>query len=176
MRATALGIAALALALISAGCGYRLAGSKAAGAGAPQPLWIAPVEDEGGERLFGAVLARGLSREAVDRADVALAERGAAKYLLAVRVNSVAEQGSAFSARTVTREYLLKADVTATLSRPGGEPVWRAAGIRGSREFLAGATVQETEANKAQAKDLLSRDLSREILRRVSLALQRTAP
>ena len=60
------GLAALAVALTLAGCGYRLAGSPRAGKEATRPLWIGPVDDEGAEPLFGAVLARSLNREAAD--------------------------------------------------------------------------------------------------------------
>ena len=163
------------LLLLAAGCGYRLAGSQGVAGGAPRDLWIAPVVDEGGEPLFGALLAQALARQVTDRGDVAVARRGEATADLAVRVEWVSESGVAYRAGDLVREYELAASVTATLTGPGGEPIWKSRGIRAAREFRAGATVEETEANKDQARSLLTRDLAREVLRRVSLALEGVA-
>jgi outer membrane lipopolysaccharide assembly protein LptE/RlpB len=166
----------LAAALLLSGCGYRLVGAQGAGKAGATALWIGPVVDEGAEPLFGATLARSLNREAVNRAGFSLAGRGAASRFLAVRVDSVTERGASYSAPAVIREYVLTADVTVTLTGPEDKPIWKGKGIRADREFLSGASVRETENNKQVALDLLAGDLSREILRRVSLVLEDSRP
>jgi outer membrane lipopolysaccharide assembly protein LptE/RlpB len=135
-------------------------------------LWIGPVDDEGDEPLFGARLSQALARNALNRADAPLVRREQAQALLSVRVDSVNESAAAYSAVDVIREYILKAEVTATLTRPGGPVLWRGRNIRAQREFPAGSDVNETEDNKDRASERLARDLAREVLRRVSLALQ----
>lgn len=159
----------LASCLVVAGCGYRLAGSEAGLA--TRTLWVAPVEDESDEILFGATLAKAVAREAVNRADVVLVGRPAAEMLLSIRVDSVTATGVAFTAGDRVREYTLVGVVTATLENPGGEIIWRGVDVRADREFAAGDTVNETEANKDQALILLAKDLSREVLRRATLKL-----
>ena len=166
----------LAAALLLAGCGYRMVGAPGVGKGGASTLWIGPVDDEGSEPLFGATLARSLNREAVDRAGFSLAGRGAASRFLTVRVDAVSERGSAYSAPDVIREYVVTAEVTATLAGAEGKPVWTGKAIRLDREYLAGSTVQEKENNKNVALQLLAGDLSREILRRASLASEGGRP
>ncbi len=157
----------LALAALAGGCGYRLVGHGAA----PRTLWIAPVADEGDVPLFGANLAAELSRQAVDRGGMSLVRRGGAEAHLAVRLDRVWEAGAAYVVGDLVREYLLTAEVTATLSSAAGAILWRGSGIRADREFAAGRSINETEANKDQAQILLARDLAREVLRRAGLAL-----
>jgi len=166
----------LAAALVLPGCGYRMVGAPGVGKTGASQLWIGPVDDEGSEPLFGAKLARGLNREAVDRAGFSLAGRGAASRFLTVRVDAVTERGAAYSAPDVIREYVVTAEVTATLAGAEGKPIWTGKAIRLDREYLAGSTVQEMENNKDEALQLLAGDLSREILRRVSLVLEDSRP
>jgi outer membrane lipopolysaccharide assembly protein LptE/RlpB len=163
----------LPLVLGAVGCGYQVLGSQGVGTTSGLELWLGPIEDEGAEPLFGARLAQALAREAVDRADTALVGRERARSLLTVRVDSVVESGTAYTEGDIVQEYVLVAEVTATLAQPGGAVLWRGRAIRADRDFPAGATVNETEVNKDRAIALLTRDLSREILRRVSLVLNR---
>lgn len=164
LRTVLLGALGASLAL---GCGYRLVGH---GVGGARTLWIAPVPDESDEPLFGPALAAELSRQAVDRGDVALARRGAADAHLSVELERIAEAGAAYVAGDLVREYVLTGEVTATLASADGVVLWRGSGIRADREFPAGRSINETEANKDRALELLARDLAREVLRRVSLA------
>lgn len=150
--------------MVLAGCGYRVLGAGERGS-----LWIAPVEDEGAEPLFGATLARALAREAVGRADAALTPRGSAEVQLVVRVDSVSEEGMAYGVGDVVREYRVTAVATATATRPGGEVLWRGAGVRADRAFLASADATATEVAKARALGLVAEDLAREVLRRLAL-------
>ncbi len=161
------GPAAAALLLLVMGCGYRVAG-PAPGNASPRLLWIAPMDDRGGEPLFGATLARALARGAVDRADLRLAPRDDAALRLSVRTDRVTESAAAFSAAGL-QEYRIAAEVTATLSRVDGTVLWRGT-VRADREFAAGSTVEATEQAKAAALELLARDLAGEILRRIPLA------
>ncbi|MFU8856303.1 MAG: LPS assembly lipoprotein LptE [Deferrisomatales bacterium] len=152
---------------LGASCGYRLVGH-----GAPsRALWIAPVADAGDVPLFGATLAAELNRQAVDRGDVSVARRRGADVHLTVRLDRVWEAGVAFVVGDLVREYLLTAEVTATLSSPAGEVLWRGSGIRADREFPAGLSINETQTNKERAQALLAGDLAREVLRRASLVL-----
>ena len=165
-------LAPVALLLLVLGCGYRVAGLGAA-PGAARPLWIAPVDDRGGEPLFGAILARALAREAVDRGDLRLTTGNEAVLRLSVRADRVTESAAAFSAAGL-QEYRVAAEATATLSRVDGTVLWRGT-VGAHREFAAGSTVEATEQAKAAALELLARDLAREILRRLPLALGETA-
>ncbi len=163
--ARALLLVALAAALAGAGCGYRVLGAGDRGS-----LWIAPVVDGGGEPLFGATLARALAREAVGRADASLASRESAAVHLAVRVDGVSEAGVAYGVGDVVREYRVTAAVTATATRPGGEVLWRGAGLRADRAYGAvPADASATEAAKGRALEVLAADLAREVLRRLAL-------
>lgn len=153
-------------------CGYRIVGH---GAGGTRSLWIAPVPDESTEPLFGPALGTELNRQAVDRGGLALVRRGAADAHLTVALDRLTEAGAAYVAGDLVREYVLTGEVTATLSAPSGEVLWKGSGIRADREFPAGAGVNETRVNKDRALALLARDLAREVLRRASLALE-TAP
>ncbi len=164
---------ALVVALLCLGCGYRVLGH---GAGGARPLWIAPVEDDAAEPLFGVNLGQQLSREAVDRADFTLAGEDRADLVLRVRVEQVVESGAAFVVGDLTREYLLIGRVSAYLTRPDGEILWKGSAIRADRAFPAGADVNQTEANKEVAKELLARDLGREVLRRAAVVAAGMAP
>lgn len=151
------------------GCGYRLAGSERGLAA--RSLWIAPVDDESEEILFGATLAKAVARETVNRADTVLVARSAAQMLLSIRVDSVTATGVAFTAGDRVREYTVVGKVTATLESQEGEILWRGVGVWADRSYPAGDTVNETEANKDEALVLLAMDLAREVLRRASLKL-----
>jgi outer membrane lipopolysaccharide assembly protein LptE/RlpB len=164
---------ALAVALLCLGCGYRVLGQGADGA---RPLWIAPVEDDAAEPLFGILLGQHLSREAVDRAQFALAGVDRADLVLRVQVQQVNESGAAFVVGDRTREYLLAGTVGATLTRRDGEILWKAGAIRADRPFAAGVDVNQTERNKDVASELLARDLGREVLRRVAAVAAGIAP
>lgn len=164
----------LIIAGLGFGCGYQLAG-RASG-GPHQALWIAPVDDEGDEPLFGAKLARELARETVDRGDLALTDSARADASLSVRVDSVSEKAVAFVAGDIIKEYVVRAETTATVRRNGDEVIWRGKGIWADREYPAGTTVNETENNKDVALNLLASDLAREILQRTSLVLAGVAP
>jgi len=158
------------LLLLCSGCGYRPVG----GGGEPSPrLWLEPVDDRGDQPLFGALLARELTRETADRAGVRDAGPERSEYGVSVRLDSVRETAVAYSKGDITREYLVVAEATATLSSAGGEVLWRGTGIRAERSFPAGQSVNDTETNKDRALGLLAGDLAREILRRVSLKLSR---
>jgi len=159
----------LALAvLISAGCGYRLVGAgRAASANA---LYIMPTIDESREPLFGAALGKALSREAVDRAGMRLSAQPEAQYLLLVEVGELTQAGAAYSAPDIVREYLLTARVSATLKNQEGEIVWKDANVKLSREYSTAQSATLTEEAKNRAISLLAGDLSKEILRRISLA------
>ena len=159
------GLALLAT-LLCLGCGYRVLGHGATGA---RPLWIAPVEDDAAEPLFGVHLGQHLAREAVDRADFTLAGEERADLVLRVRVEQVSESGAAFVVGDLTREYLLVGVVSAYLTRPDGEILWKGTSIRADREFPAGTDVNQTERNKDAARELLARDLGREVLRRAAV-------
>jgi outer membrane lipopolysaccharide assembly protein LptE/RlpB len=175
MRGKVLALALL-LSIFTAGCGYRVVGWEGGSTGNRAALWIAPVDDEGTEPLFGALLARYLSREAVDRYDMALAAREASDVSLAVKVESVLQEGVAYVAGDQVREYALTGDVSATFTKSSGQVLWRGLHIRAQRQFAAGTDVNETEANKDRTLVLLARDLSREVLSRVALARQGAPP
>jgi len=156
-----------ALALLTGGCGYRLVGH-----GAPaRTVWIAPVEDDGDQPLFGANLAAALHRQAVDRGDLRVSGQGGADARLLVRVDQVEEVGAAYVKGDIVREYVLRGEVTATLEDAAGKVLWRGGGIRADRSFPAGQTVNETEDNKQRALAVLAGDLAREVMRRASLIL-----
>jgi len=158
------------LLLLCSGCGYRPVG----GGGEPSPrLWVGPVDDRGDQPLFGALLARELTRETADRAGVRDAGADRSEYGVSVRLDSVRETAVAYSTGDITRDYLVVAEATATLSSTGGEVLWRGTGIRAERSFPAGQSVNDTQTNKDRALGLLAGDLAREILRRVSLKLSR---
>jgi outer membrane lipopolysaccharide assembly protein LptE/RlpB len=169
-RAAYVPLTLAALALLSGGCGYRLVGHGAAA----RSLWIAPVEDDGDQPLFGATLATDLHRQAVDLGALEVGRQAGADARLTVRVDKVAEVGAAFVKGDLVREYVLRGVVTATLANASGKVLWRGGGIRADRPFAAGQSVNETEANKQRALALLSGDLAREVLRRVSLILAGT--
>jgi len=162
-----LAVAAVLLTLVAGGCGYRLVGRGASA----HAVWIAPVEDDGDEPLFGATLAADLHRQAVDRGDLRVARDEGADVRLVVRVERVGEAGAAYVQGDLVREYLLRGEVTATLAVASGAVLWRGTNIRADRPFAAGLTVNETEANKRRALQLLSGDLAREVVRRASLIL-----
>jgi len=160
-------LALAALALLVGACGYRLVGR-----GAPaRTVWIAPVEDDGDQPLFGAALAADLHRQAVDRGDLRVGREGGADARLSVRVDKVEEVGAAYVQGDLVREYVLRGEVTATLADPSGRVLWRGGGIRADRSFPAGRTVNESEDNKQRALALLAGDLAREVARRASLIL-----
>jgi outer membrane lipopolysaccharide assembly protein LptE/RlpB len=161
---------AVALLLCAAGCGYRLVSSEPAGA--LRGLWVGPVEDEGSQPLLGSFLRRSLAREAVDRPGERLSSKDRARALLTARVLSITESAVAFVAGDAPQEYRLSAEVEAKLERPDGRVLWKGLRIRADRGFLSGTTVEETQRNKEVALERLAGDLSREILRRVSLALE----
>lgn len=159
------------LSLFLSGCGYRLVGARPAGE--LQGLWIGPVEDVGDLPLFGSYLRSALARDAVDQPGKTLASRESAKALLTGRVVSVKENAVAYVAPDRPREYLLKAEVEATLSRPDGKVLWKSTKIHAERQFASGTTIEATQRNKQVAAELLARDVSHEILRRVALTLER---
>ena len=170
---------ALALALFllaGAGCGYRVVGRDTPGATGDHPLWIAPVEDDSDEPLFGQRFAAALSRQAVDRAGVRLVRRNEAPHHLKVQVAQVEQKGAAYVVGDIARVYTLTGTATAYLTRPDGELIWKASGLRGYREFPAGDDVNQTEANKDVAEEQLAGDLAGEVLRRVGLVLSGVAP
>ncbi|MBI5441564.1 MAG: hypothetical protein HY900_10195 [Deltaproteobacteria bacterium] len=162
--------AALVFVLL-AGCGYHLVGTRSAAE--LQGLWVGPVEDGSDQPLLGARLRASLAKEAVDHAGEGLAARATARGLLTVRIASVTETAVAFAAPDRPRQYLLHAEVEATLARPDGRILWKSMKIRGDREFVSGLTVEATQRAKEIALDRLVDDLSREILRRVALTLDR---
>ncbi len=170
-------VGAAALLLVLSGCGYRLVGPGVAGTTGPSPqlqgLWLGPVEDDSKEPLVGAKLRAAIAREAVDQASEGLASRANAKALLTARVLSVLEPTVAFTAGDVPQEYLLKAEVEATLTLPDGRVLWKGLKIGADRQYAAGSSVEQTQQNKNAALERLSRDLSREILRRVVLSLDK---
>lgn len=160
-------VLALAI-LISAGCGYRLVGAdRAPRAGT---LYIMPPIDNSREPLFGAALGKALSREAVDRAGMTLSTQLNAQYLLLVEAGELTQAGAAYSTPDVVREYLLTARATATLKNREDEIVWKDTSVKASREYSTALSASLTEEAKNQAISLLAADLSREIVRRISLA------
>lgn len=169
LRQRTVALLLVAVALTLQGCGYRIAGRG--GAVASKAVWLAPVDDESDEILFGATLAKALSREVVDGADAVLVGRETADLLLFIRVDSVTAKGVAFVVGDRVREYVLVGNVTATLEDAQGNLLWKGVGIRADREYAAGDTVNQTEANKDDALVLLARDLAREVLRRATLQL-----
>ena len=159
--------------LLAAGCGYRLLG---AGGASAARIWVGPVSDDSTEPLFGAHVRTALAREVVDRAEVSLADRSGATALLTCRVVSVKETSKAFVAGDKPRQYILEAEGEATLTGRDNKVIWKGLKIQADRLFTAGASVGVTEANKAQAIELLAGDLAREIARRVSLVLGTLPP
>lgn len=151
------------------GCGYSLVGAPAVGAA--RTIYLSPVTDEGKEPLFGAILGQALSREAVDRGDMAPSKRQGAEYSLLVEVLEVSETGAAYVAPDVVREYLLEAVAVATLKDVHGEILWKDRSLKARREYSTAANPALTEEYKNEAISLLAGDLSREILRRASLAI-----
>jgi hypothetical protein len=137
---------------------------------------VAPVEDNANEPLFGVQLGQQLSREAVNRAEFALASRDRAQFGLRVRVAHIEETGAAFVVGDLTREYVVTGAVDAYLDGPDGEILWKGTGIRADRAFPAGADVNQTVANKNVALELLARDLSREVFRRAALVAAGMVP
>jgi outer membrane lipopolysaccharide assembly protein LptE/RlpB len=131
------------------------------------------VEDASDQPLVGSQLRASLAREAVDQAGEGLAPRGSARGLLTARVLTVEETTVAFAAPDRPREYLLRAEAEATLTRPDGRVLWKSTRIHADREFISGLTVEATQRNKEVAVEQLARDLSREILRRVALTMDR---
>jgi len=166
----------VAVVLVCLGCGYQVLGRDTAAAPAASALWLAPVEDNAAEPLFGALVGQQLAREAVTRADFSLVREAEAERVLRVQVDRVGESGAAFVVGDITREYLLTGIVSATLARPDGEVLWRGANLRAERGFAAGADVNQTEQNKTGARELLARDLAREVLRRAALVAAGVAP
>ena len=77
----------------------------------------------------------------------------------------------AFVAGDVPQLYLLKGEVEGRLATPDDQVLWKGLGIRAEREFAAGDTVEATQSNKDNALEFLAGDLSREVLRRVALAM-----
>ncbi len=159
LRATAVVVAAL----LAGACGYRWTGAPRAAGG----LWVRvdPVEDRGDEPLFGAVLARALAREVVDRPGLRLAGAGEGDVRVRATVLRVTEEGATYSAAGL-QEYRIRAEVRVELAPgPGGSP-WRGV-VAADREFPAGDTVEATQEAKEAALELLARDLARAIARRV---------
>jgi hypothetical protein len=152
-----------------AGCGYRWAES---GSAATRAVWLGPVDDRTQQPLFGARLRAALAREVVDRGDASLSPRSRSGALLTVQAASLTETATAFVVGDVPRQYSLQAEVEARLTGPEGQILWKGLGIKADRLFPAGDVVEVTQANKEIALDLLAGDLSREILRRASLALE----
>jgi len=158
LRATAV----VAAALLVAACGYRWTGAP--GASGDLRVAVDPVEDRGDEPLFGAVLARALAREVVDRPGLRLARAGEGDVRVRATVLRVVEEGATYSAAGL-QEYRIRAEVRVEiLPGPSGRP-WKGV-VAADREFPAGATVEATQEAKEAALDLLARDLARAIARR----------
>ncbi|WP_025322786.1 LPS assembly lipoprotein LptE [Deferrisoma camini] len=155
----------VALVVLAAGCGYRLAGRPG---DAVATVRIEPVDDRAAEPLFGPLLARAMAREVVDRGDLRLGRGPAADLVVRVRVDEVTESGAAYGAGGLV-EYRVRARVTATVADRAGRVQWRGT-LEEDREFPAGADVNATERAKDQALEALASDLARAVLRRASIA------
>ncbi len=155
--------AALVVALLVGACGYRWSGGP--GPAGVLGVRVDPVEDRGDEPLFGAVLARALAREVVDRPGLRLAGADGGDVRVRATVLRVVEEGASYSAAGL-QEYRIRAEVRVELVPGSGGSPWTGV-VSADREFAAGATVEATQEAKEAALELLARDLARATVRRV---------
>ena len=162
-------LACAALMILMSGCGYRLLGAGAKPAGAA--VTIGELDDRSREPIFGALLRTALATQAVERGELRLVPAGTSGALtLETTVNTLAEQGRAYIAGGLPREYLLTIQADAVLRDDQGEAAWKVRNVQARREFHAGADLNQTRANKDMALRQLAADLAGELLRRAALS------
>lgn len=149
------------------GCGYRL-GARGELLASVRSVHVPPFESDTKEVGAGALFARALREELVARARVALAGAERADAIVVGRLKRYASAGLAFPTRAgaLLRVGEFRATAVAEVQvrrRADGKVLLSTGDLTVSGEYLPGADVVGTEANRERALRQMAADLARRV-------------
>lgn len=162
MKKTALLLTSAALLLMAAGCGYRLAQTRAEPGAGDSPA-VVEFRDMSREPLFGPLFIRELERKFVERTAPGTGGRAPE---IKTTLGALTETPRALNTGGHPAEYLLQASADAIVTLPGGETLKTA--VSATREFASGKGLEEIRAARGRAIEQLARDLADRLAARLT--------
>ena len=159
--------AALAAAVLAAGCGYRFQGAEGLPGGV-RALAVPVLENPTLEPELGPVLAAGLREQFARTAAVRLVPTEDAEAILRGRVVGFETEAIAFDTAGLAVEYRATVRLDLLLTDPAGTRIfWADPGVSGNDTYRATADPLVTEANRREAVRRIAADLGRSVRDRV---------
>ncbi|MFQ5697734.1 MAG: LPS assembly lipoprotein LptE [Myxococcota bacterium] len=144
------GVASLVLLV---GCGYRPLAAPRAADGSPLRIELQSFENRSREPGLEALISQALAEEITRRGLRPVYGSGdpPAQLRLSGRIREVQARASAFSSAGLALEYELSVGLDVSLSRVGGDLVWRHRDLRLLERYSASADPQAQASNREQA-------------------------